>query len=155
MTSCSSSDSESIFDAPCTPSKFNSRTNMNGEVAKDECSHSIQLGPRISTLSSNCTVNDLDFEVFRIDDPTFPTFNEVDLSASDSKFARPIYPKQIIQRVETETTVYVATGTTGCISGTILESPYFVKMTGSKTYQETWQVLLERPTGKQLHSLVL
>lgn len=127
---------------------------MIEEVTEGECSQPIQLGPRISTLSPNCAINDLDFEVFPINEPAFPTFNEVDLSTSDTKCPRLIYPNQIARRVTSETDVYAVTGTTGCISGTILESPYFIKMIGSQTYQEMWQVVLERPTSEHLISFI-
>lgn len=148
MSSCS--EDESIFDIPYTPPKSISPGPTVEEAASGECSQIIQLGPKISTLSSDCTMNDLDYEVFRIDDPTFPTFNEVNTSAPNMEYPRPIYPKQIARRVTAETAVRVVTGTTGCVKGTILECPYYLKMAGSMKYQETWQVVLERPTGKCL-----
>lgn len=104
-------------------------------------------GPRISTLAPDCVANDLDYEVFPLDDPKYHVSNSIQLPAIEGSYPQKIVLKTIA-RAAAETTIWAATGTTGSIRGTLMRNPYFIKMTGSRTYQEMWPVKLERGTSE-------
>lgn len=101
----------------------------------------------ISTLAPDCVANDLDYELFPLNDPKYHVSNSIQLPATKGSHLREIVPRGIA-RAAAETTVWAATGTTGCVKGTLMENPYFIKMTGSNSYQEMWPVKLERGTSK-------
>jgi hypothetical protein len=47
-----------------------------------------------------------------------------------------------------ESEVWVATGKSGIIKGTLVKNPYFIKMAGSENYQKMWPVQLETNIGE-------
>ena len=90
--------------------------------------------------------NDLDYEVFEIDDPRYHSRNKIDLPSSTHPI-RHILPNKIA-RTLVECPVWAATGTTGCVQGTIMKQTHYIKMEGSETFQELWVVKLDRNTSK-------
>ena len=110
--------------------------------------------PSQPTYSSNPKIsdllpyerNDLDYEVFEIDDPYYHNLNKIDLPSSGDSI-RHIIPNKIA-RTLVECPVWAATGTTGCVQGTMMRQPHYIKMEGSETFQEMWAVKLDRNTSK-------
>jgi hypothetical protein len=47
-----------------------------------------------------------------------------------------------------ESEVWIATGKSGVIKGTLINNPYFIKMAGSESYQKMWPVQLETNIGE-------
>jgi hypothetical protein len=105
------------------------------------------LGPRISTLAPDCVANDLDYEVFPLNDPKYHVSNSIKLPAIEGSHPRKILLKGVA-RAAAETAIWAATGTTGSVKGTLMRNPYFIKMAGSQSYQEMWPVKLERGTSE-------
>ena len=109
--------------------------------------------PSQPTYSSNPKIsdllpyerNDLDYEVFEIDDPYYHNWNTIDLPNSED--LRCIIPNKIA-RTLVECPVWAATGTTGCVQGTMMRQPHYIKMAGSETFQEMWAVKMDRNTSK-------
>lgn len=101
--------------------------------------------PKISNLLPY-ERNDLDYEVFEIDDPYYHNWNKIDLPSSGDS-VRHIIPNKIA-RTLVECPVWAATGTTGCVQGTMMRQPHYIKMEGSETFQEMWAVRLDRNTSK-------
>jgi hypothetical protein len=93
----------------------------------------------------NCVQNDLEYQIFPIADPQFQAPNKIDVPKSEGEGLRYIVPK-CVAREAAETEVWAVTGTTGPVKGTLIKNPYFIKMAGSKTFQENWAVRLERDT---------
>ena len=104
--------------------------------------------PKISNLLP-CEINDLDYEVFEIDDPYYHNrkyWNKIDLPSSGDPIRR-IIPNKIARNL-VECRVWAATGTTGCVQGTMMRQPHYIKMEGSETFQEMWAVKMDRNTSK-------
>ena len=101
--------------------------------------------PKISNLLPY-EKNDLDYEVFEIDDPRYHSWNKIDLPSSERPIRR-IIPNEIARSL-VECPVWAATGTTGCVQGTMMRQPHYIKMEGSDTFQEMWAVRLDRNTSK-------
>ena len=101
--------------------------------------------PKISKLLP-CEKNDLDYEVFEIDDARYHDYNKMDLPGSGDP-VRHILPNKVA-RTLVECPVWAATGTTGCVQGTMMRQPHYIKMEGSETFQEMWAVKLDRNTSK-------
>lgn len=103
---------------------------------------------KLATIPRDIVANDLDYECLALeDDVQSPRLNRIRLSTSTDGNSEYLYPREVASRVE-ETTILAVTGTTGLVKGTILENPFHVRMIGSSTCQEMWQVRLERDTSK-------
>ena len=89
--------------------------------------------------------NDLDYEVFEIDDPYYHDWNTIDPPNSEDPM-RCIIPKIALTLVECP--VWAATGTTCCVQGTMMRQPHYIKMAGSETFQEMWAAKMDRNTSK-------
>lgn len=103
-------------------------------------------GQRIADISANYIQTDLDYELFRLDDPRFHTDNAISLpttqdSAQMLRLGKPA-------RMPLDAAVWVVTGTTGSVRGTMTSTAHYIKMEGSKTFQEMWAVRLDRQTSK-------
>ena len=94
--------------------------------------------------------NDLDYEVFEIDDPAYHNGNKIDLPSS-TDYIRRIIPTKVA-RTLVECPVWAATGTTGCVQGIMMRQPHYIKMEGSETIQEMWAVKLDRNTSKSFET---
>ena len=94
--------------------------------------------------------NDLDYEVFEIDDPAYHNGNKIDLPSS-TDYIRRIIPNKVA-RTLVECPVWAATGTTGCVQGTMMRQPHYIKMEGAETFQEMWAVKLDRNTSKSFEN---
>ena len=117
------------------------RTSLN---APPEQSKRIKL----TSIPRDATVNDLDYECLAMeDDVKLPRLNRIRISTSIEGSSKYLYPREVASRVE-ECSILAVTGTTGLVKGTILENPFHVKMIGSSTCQEMWQVRLERDARK-------
>ena len=110
--------------------------------------------PSQPTYSSNPKIsdllpferNDLDYEVFEIGDSLYREPNKIDLPSFGYP-SRRIIPNKVARTV-VECPVWAATGTTGCVQGTMMPQPHYIKMEGSETFQEMWAVKLDRNTSK-------
>ena len=100
---------------------------------------------QFATLSSDDTVNDLDYECLPINDSRFEKSNRIMLPTTSDKGPSHLYLQGIASEAD-ESEVWAVTGTTGLVKGTILESPYYIKLNGSRKCQEMWPVRLERDT---------
>ncbi len=107
---------------------------------------------RIADIPVHYMQTDLDYEVFRLDDPRFHTVNQIALPTMQepAQVLRPSRPA----RMPADTAVWVVTGTTGAVQGTMTSAAHYMKMEGSKTFQEMWAVRLDRETSKY-HKLFL
>ena len=107
-------------------------------------------GQRIADISANYIQTDLDYELFRLDDPRFHTDNAISLPAMQEspQMLRPGKPA----RMPVDAAVWVVTGTTGSVRGTMTSAAHYIKMEGSRTFQEMWAVRLDRETS-ELQSL--
>ncbi|KAK0511993.1 hypothetical protein JMJ35_005121 [Cladonia borealis] len=99
--------------------------------------------PKISNLLPY-ERNELDYEVFKIDDPRYHRWNKIDIPSSGDLIRR-IIPNKIA-RTPVECPVWAATGTTGCVQGTMMRQPHYIKMEDSETFQEMWAIKLDRNT---------
>ena len=93
-----------------------------------------------------CEKNDLDYEVFEIDDARYHNWNMMDIPSSGDP-VRQIFPTDVA-RTLVECPVWAATGTTGCVRGTMMRQAHYIKMEGSETFQEMWAVKLDSNTSK-------
>lgn len=144
-------DSESIFDF-ARPSLRPAQNNVGQDDAHSAPGLKLQLGNKISTFLPNPKANDLDWEVFPLDLSTIQLPNTISVPADvQRQGSHTLLPRRVIKAVPEEAAVYAATGTTGCVKGIILRSPYYIKMTESQTFQEMWQVQLDRETGNFLY----
>ena len=161
-TSFPRSDEDSLFEishaipsTPATSAPSSCRTSIRGSVAFSEAEwaalhapHGQQSGrERIATLSSDDTVNDLDYECVAVDDVEYQKPNRILLPTSAHESPQFLFPRAIASKAE-ESTVWAVTGTTGLVKGTIIKNPYYIRMNGSRTYQEMWAVKLDRDTSK-------
>jgi hypothetical protein len=101
---------------------------------------------KISTMTSPRIRNDIDYEIFPIEDIRYCAANKVYLP-SDGVAMDSIKVDGVAEELA-ERPVWVATGTTGTIKGVIKTSNHFIKMAGSQTFQEMWAVQLQRHASK-------
>lgn len=137
--------SDNILDSPRMPRLDTQVDLIEQDVACHVPSKAVP-GRRISSLSSDYVVNDLDYEVFELEDaivercrniPYAPLAEDRDLSTAITS------PKGIVRNLA-ESKVWAVTGTTGLIRGTIFRSPYYTQLEGSCTFQEMWAVKFDR-----------
>ena len=107
-------------------------------------------GQRIADVSANYIQTDLDYELFRLDDPRFHTDNAISLPTmqESAQMLRPGKPA----RMPVDAAVWVVTGTTGFVRGTMTSTAHYIKMEGSSTFQEMWAVRLDRETSEHQSS---
>ena len=110
---------------------------------------SYSSNPKVSNLLPY-ERNDLDYEIFEIDDPHHHNWNRVELPSPGDHIRR-IIPNKIA-RTLVECPVWAATGTTGCVQGIMMRQPHYIKMEGSETFQEMWVLKLDRNTSKSSES---
>ena len=103
-------------------------------------------GQRIAHLSANYIQTDLDYELFRLDDPRFHSDNTISLPKlhESAHMLRPGKPA----RMPSDAAVWVVTGTTGFVRGTMTSTAHYIKMEESRTFQEMWAVRLDRETSE-------
>lgn len=90
--------------------------------------------------------NGLHYGLFLISDARYKIPNRFTLprGVSDTVF---VFPDTLAQEVR-EVEVWIATGKSGVLSGTIVKNPYFINLAGSTTYQKMWPVQVEQDIGK-------
>lgn len=105
-------------------------------------------GQKIAEIPHDCIQTDLDYEVFRLDDPRFHTVNKSSIPTmkDSAQYPRPRKPT----RTPNDTSIWMISGTTGPVQGTMISTPQYIKMEGSKTFQEMWVVHLDRETSECL-----
>ena len=103
-------------------------------------------GQRIADLSANYIQTDLDYELFRLDDLRFHTDNSISLPTmpESAQMLRPGNPA----RMPLDAAVWVVTGTTGSVRGIMTSTAHYIKMEGSRTFQEMWAIRLDRETSE-------
>jgi hypothetical protein len=102
---------------------------------------------KIGTAKSSHKSSDLDYDIFPIEDPSFCVPNMIAVPACGASAAKKVYPKSIALRIQ-DRPVYIATGRSGVIKGTIIKNPYFIKLAGSEVYQKMWPVELQNAIGE-------
>jgi hypothetical protein len=102
---------------------------------------------KISTTNSSFVKNDIDYEIFPIEDSEYCVPNRVSLPTAKDATQNHVLVRRIAQELA-ERQVWIASGTTGTVRGTMQASTHFIKMAGNQTFQEIWAVQLERDTGK-------
>ena len=107
-------------------------------------------GQRIANISANYIQTDLDYELFRLDDPRFHTDNAISFPTMQES-AQMLRPSKTA-RMPLDAAVRVVTGTTGSVRGTMTSTTHYIKMEGSTSFQEMWAVRLDRETSEH-HSL--
>ncbi|KAL6719215.1 Protein png1 [Lecanora helva] len=100
---------------------------------------------QISRLPINCVQNDLDYEVFPLDEPHSQHPNSMNLPACGKASLNLIEPSGVMRDL-VETEIWAVTGTTGSVKGTLIQAPSYIKMPYSRTFQEMWAVKLDRST---------
>lgn len=116
------------------------------ESPEDETTTKSSQMRKISTMTSPRVRNDIDYEVFPIEDARYCDVNKICLS-SDGVTTDFIQVDGVAEELA-ERPVRVATGTTGTVKGVVQTSTHFIKMAGSQTFQEMWAVQLERQASK-------
>ena len=101
----------------------------------------------VSNLLSDCVETDLDYEIFPLGSPHVQAPNTVCVPASEHSPSRQLTSRRIAME-PADRAVFVATGTTGCVGGSIMKNPYYIKIGRSRTFQEMWAVRLDRRTSK-------
>ncbi|KAL8950886.1 MAG: hypothetical protein Q9222_003103 [Ikaeria aurantiellina] len=152
------SDEDSIFDTgihesktPVMPDLKSHQASFTPEATRlprIDCANQFDpIGSRIhlATLSDDVAVNNLDYECLPVSHNEIALRNRLRLPTAIKEAPRYLYPDQIASKPE-ESAVLAMTGTTGLIKGTMLESPYYIKMPGSSKCQEMWPVRFERET---------
>jgi hypothetical protein len=104
---------------------------------------------RIGLVITKHSSNDLDYDIFPIDDPSYHVPNRMSLPRKFGESPRHICIKSIASKI-VDGDVWVAAGKSGVIKGTIIRNPYFIKMAGSSNYQKMWPVELDKNIGKLL-----
>lgn len=135
---------ESIFDAPYKP-QAQSKDHCSSQLLDGVLQRGESSARQISSLPTDYTETDLDYEIFQLDDVQLQGPNSIHLPGSHGSPSTYIKPKGIMRNL-LESDVWAATGTTGSVSGIILKSPVFIKMERSQRFQEMWTVKLDRKT---------
>lgn len=136
---------DAIFEPPYTSSNVD-QVGLEAEDMINTQQDRYSCGQRIANISANCIQTDLDYELFRLDDPRFHTDNAISLPTmqESAQMLRPGKPA----RMPLDAAVWVFTGTTGSVRGTMTSTAHYIKMEGSRTFQEMWAVHLDRETSK-------
>ena len=98
---------------------------------------------KIGSLSSSLASSDLDYNLFPLQTTDATIHNEINIQSEEACSTKQI----LIQGVARELTarkIFVATGTTGVVSGSMQESPHFLQIENSRHLQEVWAVRLDR-----------
>ena len=129
---------------------IDSRTANDGKNAKQP-SHA-EIFPanfrRIGAIRMGDAQRMLDYDIFPIDDPELHMGNRVPLPRVPGRQQEFLSTETILTKV-IESRVFIATGKSGVIKGTIMNNPYFIKMAGSESYQKMWPVELEKDIGEK------
>ena len=135
---------DSLFDKPSKlqPQKHDHRRSRFQELIERRQNSS---GWRISSLPVTCIENDLDYEVFPLDDQQLHLPNRIQLPETQGSTPSFITPNGFVRELQ-ECEIWAATGTTGSVKGTILKTPFYTKLEHSQTFQEMWTVRLDRKT---------
>ncbi|KAI9866905.1 MAG: peptide-N4-(N-acetyl-beta- glucosaminyl)asparagine amidase [Pleopsidium flavum] len=111
----------------------------------------IELGVPCILLQSNENCCLLDCALFEIDSGSLLNGNRISVPSptekEQGKLQEYLYPQKVARLIE-DGNVLVATGRAGVIQGYISETPAFIRMPGSKTFQKMWPVNLQKPLGK-------
>lgn len=136
---------DSIFDDAYTSSRTAIRAQ---DTAATPCpsQQQVVLGQKISELSTKYDLTDLDYEVFRTDDPRYHVPNKISLPTFE-EHTRSITPSEIARK-PAERAIIAVTGTTGCVQGTMMRQPRYIKMEGSETFREMRAVKTDRKTSE-------
>ena len=100
---------------------------------------------KIALLSSPYLPNDLDYDLFPINDTSGFVTNQIRPSPTGSLQSPQITVKGVARDL-IERRVWVATGTTGVVGGVIKASPHFIQIANGRTLQQVWAVRLDRET---------
>ena len=136
---------DSIFDDAYISSRAAIRAQ---DTADTPCpsQQQVVIGQKISELSTKYDRTDLDYEVFRIDDPRYHAPNKISLPTFEGH-TRSVTPSEIARK-PAERAIIAVTGTTGCFQGTMMRQPRYIKMEGSETFQEMQAVKTDRKTSE-------
>jgi hypothetical protein len=102
---------------------------------------------KIGTVVAVSTRSGLHYGIFLIEDPGYRIRNRIRLPTLSPNGISWLYPEAVATDVQ-EGVVYVASGKSGVIRGTIIRNPYFIKLAGSEDCQKMWPIQLERDIGK-------
>ncbi|KAI4161813.1 MAG: hypothetical protein LQ342_004504 [Letrouitia transgressa] len=100
---------------------------------------------KLATLSPTDSLNELDYECISIDEVELRKPNKILLSTAADGSPEYLLPREVATKAE-QCEVVAVTGTTGLVMGNILESPYYIKLSGLNKCQEMWPVRLSRDT---------
>lgn len=100
----------------------------------------LEPGMRIAEISEDSPPNDLDYELFRLDNVERKVYC---ITIPGIGGAGVMYPQRIATAAA-ECEVLTATGPTGTVRGTMISNAYYIRLEFSSTYQELWAVRLER-----------
>ena len=103
-------------------------------------------GTKVATIVTASTLKNLDYELLPLNPLDFPHRNRVRLPGADGVSRGYLNLEGIIKQPEDNSSILALTGTTGCVKGIILDNHCYMKVHGSRTFQEMWQVRLERRT---------
>ena len=134
-----------IFEPPYASSSVD-QAGLETEETINTQQDRYSCGQRIADISANYIQTDLDYELFRLDDPRFHNDNAISLPTmqESAQMLRPGNPA----RMPLDAAVWVVTGTTGSVRGTMTSTAHYIKMEGSRTFQEMWAVRLDRETSE-------
>jgi hypothetical protein len=104
---------------------------------------------RIGAVIGGNSRKDLDYDIFPVEDPSLHVVNRIPLPRVQGKPQKFLNTGKIAIKIM-ESEVWVATGKSGIIKGTLVNNPYFIKMAGSESYQKMWPVQLEANIGESL-----
>ena len=102
---------------------------------------------KIASISTSSVIGPLDYEIFPLQTSSLCRLNHVKVSEGIEKSPQTLEIRDVIQQPHNGL-VIAMTGTTGSVRGSISENPIYLKMAGCESFQELWQVELERPTSK-------
>ena len=136
---------DSIFEPPYAPLSVD-QSSLEVEETVNTPQDGRFCGQRIAEISANYIQTDLDYELFPLEDPRFHTVNDISLPTmqESAQILRPGKPAP----KPVDAAVWVVTGTTGIVSGTMTSIAHFIKMEGSRTFQEMWAVRMDRETSE-------
>lgn len=154
-----SSQDDSVFDRPETAPKSLSTGPDTSDLSGTRHRHAVSGDPievpvdeskqrtRIGRLMEDCTVTDLDYEIFVLEYSNYQHPNRILISGDKDDLISYLYPSKVATEV-IEGPILAATGTTGTVRGIIMKNPRYIRMNNSKTYQELWPVQLDRYTSE-------
>ena len=136
----------SIAPAPLQVPKYypeSQQRKLNADSANERVP---QEPPRISTFNHHYHRTDLDYELFRLEKNPYQQQGNSDTARSPTNPQYP-HPRSIAQE-PIATSVRAATGVSGLIEGRMAIQTQFLKLEGSRTFQEMWAVQLTSPLSK-------